>query len=125
MAPEAMIELVGRYWDGLWSRRDLSVVDEVIAEPYLRHSSAGSRSLTRAEFKRDVKSAWQLLHSPTTTIDDQVAAGDKVWTRATTQGLNIETGETSVVTWLVIHRVSGGRIVEAWLASLPGVDWRR
>ena len=116
--------LVERYWDGLWRRRDLSVVDELIGEPYVRHSSAGTRSLTRAEFKGELKRTWQLLHNPATTIEDQVADGDRVWTRATTQGINLETGETSVVTWLVVHRLAGGRVVEAWIASLPGVDWR-
>ena len=116
--------IVGRYWDALWQRRDLSVVDELIGEPYVRHSSAGTRSLTRAEFRRELKQASQLLHDPATTIDDQVSDGDKVWTRATTQGVNLDTGETAVVSWLVVHRLSGGRIVEAWIASLPGVDWR-
>jgi SnoaL-like polyketide cyclase len=118
-------EIVGRYWDGLWRRRDLSVVDELIGESYVRHSSAGTRSLTRTEFKGELKQAWRLLHDPTTTIEDQVSDGDNVWTRATTVGINLDTGETSVVTWLVVHRVSGGRVVEAWVASLPGVDWRR
>ena len=117
--------IVGRYWDGLWRRRDLGVVDELIADPYLRHSSAGSRSLSRAQFKGELKEAWRLLHDPTTTIEDQVADGDRVWTRATTRGVNLETGESSVVTWLVVHRLQGGRLVESWSATLPGVDWRR
>jgi hypothetical protein len=117
--------IVARYWEGLWRRRDLSVVDELIGEPYVRHSSAGTRSLTRAEFKRELKDAWHLLHDPTTTIDDQVGAGDKVWTRATTQGINLDTGEPSVVTWLVVHRLADGRLVESWSATLPDVDWRR
>jgi ketosteroid isomerase-like protein len=116
--------VVGRYWDGLWHHRDLGVVDELIGEPYVRHSSAGTRSLSRREFKRELQDTWQLLHDPTTTIEDQVADGDKVWTRATTQGINLDTGEPSVVTWLIVHRLSGGRIVESWSATLPGVDWR-
>jgi hypothetical protein len=117
--------IVGRYWAGLWVRRDLGVVDELIAEPYVRHSSTGTRSLTRAEFKREIKQAWHLLHDPATTIDDQVSAGDRVWTRATTQGVNLDTGETSVLTWLVVHRIADGRLAESWSATLPGVDWRR
>jgi len=117
--------IVARYWEGLWHARDLGVVDELIGEPYVRHSSAGTRSLSRADFKRELKEAWQLLHDPATTIEDQVATGDKVWSRATTQGVNLDTGEASVVTWLIVHRLAGGRIVESWSATLPGVDWRR
>jgi ketosteroid isomerase-like protein len=121
---QAGTAIVRRYWDGLWNRRDLGVIDELIADPYVRHSSAGTRSLSHAEFKREVSFSWQLLHDPATTVDDQVAAGDRVWTRATTTGVNLDTGETSVVTWLVVHRVAGGRIVESWSATIPGVDWR-
>jgi hypothetical protein len=117
--------IVGRYWDGLWRRRELGVVDELIGEPYVRHSSAGTRSVSRAQFKRDMTDAWRLFHDATTTIDDQVADADKVWTRATTQGVNLDTGETSVVSWLVVHRVEAGQLVESWTATLPGVDWRR
>ena len=124
MDQQAVTGIVRRYWDGLWNRRELGVIDELIGEPYVRHSSAGTRSLTRAEFRREVANSWQLLHDPATTVDDQVTEGDRVWTRATTTGVNLDTGDTSVVTWLVVHRVAGGRIVESWSATLPGVDWR-
>ena len=124
MDQQALTSIVQRYWDGLWTRRDLTVIDELIAEPYVRHSSAGTRSLTRAQFKREVRESWQLLHDPATTVDDQVTAGDRIWTRATTTGVNLDTGHTSVVTWLVVHRVADGRIAESWSATLPGVDWR-
>ncbi|MGY1747803.1 ester cyclase [Modestobacter sp. SYSU DS0511] len=124
MDQQALMSIVQRYWDGLWNRRDLTVIDELIAEPYVRHSSAGTRSLTRAQFKREVRESWQLLHDPATTVDDQVTAEDRIWTRATTTGLNLDTGQTSVVTWLVVHRVADGQIAESWSATLPGVDWR-
>ena len=117
-------DVVARYWDGLWRRHDLGVVDELIAEPYVRHSSAGTRAVSHAEFKRELSGAWRLLHDSTTTVEDQVADGDRVWTRATTQGVNLDTGGMSVVTWLTVHRLENGRIAESWTASLPGVDWR-
>jgi hypothetical protein len=121
---QASTSIVQRYWDGLWNRRDLTVIEELIAEPYVRHSSTGTRSLTRAQFKREVRESWQLLHDPATTVDDQVTAEDRIWTRATTTGVNLDTGQTSVVTWLVVHRVADGQIAESWSATLPGVDWR-
>jgi hypothetical protein len=45
-----------------------------------------------------------------------------VWTRATTRGINLDTGETSVMSWLVVQRIEAGRLVESWTATLPGVD---
>ena len=125
MEQRTLTAIVGRYWDGLWTRHDLSVVDELIGEPYIRHSSAGTRTLSRKDLKREIAEAWRLLHDPETTIDDQVETGDRVWTRATTAGINLDTGAPSVLTWLVVHRIAGGRIVESWSATLPGVDWRR
>jgi hypothetical protein len=116
--------LVARYWDGLWTRRDLGVVDELIGDPYVRHSAGGTRTVSRADFKREIAGAYRLLHDASTTIDDSTAAGDRVWTRATTKGVNLDTGEMSVLTWLTVHRIEGARIVESWTATLPGVDWR-
>ena len=124
MDQQALTSIVQRYWDRLWNERDLTVIDELIAEPYVRHSSSGTRSLTRAQFKQEVRESWQLLHDPATTVDDQVTAEDRIWTRATTTGVNLDTGQTSVVSWLVVHRVADGRIAESWSATLPGVDWR-
>jgi ketosteroid isomerase-like protein len=115
---------MARYWDGLWRRGDLTVVDELLGEPYVRHSAAGTRAFSRAEFKEELTSAWRLLHDPATTIDDQVVDGDRVWTRATTRAVNIDTGDPVVLTWLTVHRLAGGRIVESWTATMPGVDWR-
>jgi hypothetical protein len=116
--------VVARYWDGLWTRRDLGIVDELIGEPYVRHSSGGTRAVTRAEFKREITAAYRLLHDASTTIDDSAAEGDRVWTRATTKGINLDNGEMSILTWLTVHRLADGRIVETWTATLPGVDWR-
>ena len=47
-----------------------------------------------------------------------------MWTRATSKGINQETGERSIVTWLLVQRLDGaGRIAEQWVATFPGVDW--
>ncbi len=58
-----------------------------------------------------------------TTIDDRAVDGDRVWTRATSKGINRETGERSLVTWLIVQRIDGGRIAEHWVATFTGVDW--
>ena len=46
-----------------------------------------------------------------------------MWTRATSVGINRETGERAVVTWMLVQRIEGERIAEHWVATLPGVDW--
>jgi hypothetical protein len=122
--PEALQALVRRYWDGIWHERDLSLVDVLLADPYVRHSAAGTTTLTHQQVKQEIAQSWELLHGARTTIDDQAVAGDRVWTRATMTGVNLQTGQRSVLTWLVIHRVHDGRFVESWSATIPDVDWR-
>jgi ketosteroid isomerase-like protein len=115
--------LAARYWQDLWGQQDLALVDELMADPYTRHSAIGTTVLRRTDLKKDLTQAWRLLHGAVTTVDDQAVSGDRVWTRATTRGVNVETGEASVLTWLIVHRVEGGRLAESWSATLPGVDW--
>lgn len=119
-----MRSLARRYWDGVWHDRDLTAVDDIMTDPYTRHSAAGTMRLTREQIKRELSQSWELLHGAQTSIDDQAIAGDRVWTRATTTGVNLQTGERSTLTWLIVHRVEGGRFAESWSATLPGVDWR-
>ena len=122
--PDEVNALVRRYWDRVWGDRDLSVLDELMTDPYTRHSANGTSVLSRAQLKEEIARSWELLHGARTTIDDQAVAGDRVWTRATSTGVNLQTGEGSVLTWLIIHRIADGRFAESWTATLPGVDWR-
>ena len=78
--------------------------------------SPGAYKGRLAEFQR-------VLSRVETTIDDRVVDGDHVWTRATSKGINRETGERSIVTWLLVQRIVDGRIAEHWVATFPGVDW--
>jgi hypothetical protein len=121
---EAMRVLVQQYWDGVWRDRDLDLLDELLTDPYVRHSAMGTQRLRREQVKQEIARSWELLHGARTSIDDRSIAGDRVWTRATTTGVNLQTGERSVLTWLVVHRVEGSRLAESWSATLPGVDWR-
>lgn len=117
-------ELVRLYWDEVWGQRRLELIDELMADPYTRHSAAGTRRMRRSELKDEFVQYWRVLFNASTTVDDQAIAGDRVWTRATMKGVNLDAGGVpNVVTWLIVHRVQDGRFVESWSATLPGVDW--
>jgi ketosteroid isomerase-like protein len=79
--------------------------------------------VSRKAYKGRLAEAQRILTRVQTSIDDRVVDGDTVWTRATSNGINRETGERSVVTWLIVQRVAEGRITEQWVATFPGVDW--
>ena len=116
--------LIQRWWQGIWGDGDLSVVDEICADPYRRHTGMGSEVLTREEHKDRLRHTRQVMRGAVTTIDDQVVAGDRVWTRATSRGVNLVSVENAVITWMVVHRIEGGKIAETWACTLPGVEWK-
>lgn len=112
-----------RWWDAIWREGDLAAIDELFTEPFTRHTSTGSEQVTRAAYRGRLSELQRVLSKADTVIDDRVVNGDTVWTRATSRGINRETGERSIVTWLIVQRIEGGRIAEHWVATFPGVTW--
>ncbi len=122
--PERMVEVVRRWWDEVWGEADTGPIDELVADRYVRHSASGTRVLTREELKADMAQYFRVLHKPTTTVDDRAVAADRVWSRLTSRGVDLETGELRTVTWLQVHRFDDTcRICETWLLYADGVDW--
>ena len=117
--------LLRSWWERVWREGDLDALDDLLTDPYVRHTSAGSETITRDAYKQKLANSQRLLYRPDTTIDDEVVVGDRIWTRATSTGLNLDTGEVAVITWLTIHRIEDGRLAEAWIAALVGVQWAR
>jgi len=122
--PDSPLAVSQRWWDEVWRDGNLDAIDELFTEPLRRHTSSGSESVTRAAYKARIRDAQRVLSRLRTTIDDRVVDGDKVWTRATSSGINRETGERSLVSWLLVQRVADGRIAEQWVATFSGVEWR-
>jgi ketosteroid isomerase-like protein len=119
----AMSALTDRWWREIWQDAALDAVDELLTDPFVRHTSLGTLVSPRAEYKAVLADLQRTLYRPETVVDDRAVSGDRVWTRATSRGLNKETGELAVVTWLVVQRIEGGRIAEHWVMTLRGVSW--
>ena len=117
--------LLKSWWDRVWGEGDLSAVDELLTDPYTRHTPAGTEVITPKAYKQKLVQYQRILHKAVTTVDDEVVVGDQIWTRATSRGLDLETGELSVFTWMTIHRIEGNRLAEAWISAMVGVDWER
>jgi ketosteroid isomerase-like protein len=120
---EAALSVSQRWWDDIWRDGNLDAIDELFTEPFVRHTGNGTERESRAAYKRRLGEFQRVLSRAETTVDDRVVDGDKVWTRATSKGINRETGERSVITWLLIQRIEDDRIAELWVATLPGVEW--
>ncbi len=123
MDDAARLAIADRWWNDIWRDADADAVDELLTDPFRRHSGLGSSVSTRSDYKEMLAEFQRTLCRPQTTIDDRTVDGDRVWTRATSHGLNRETGENTVVTWMIIQRINDGRIAEHWVLTLRGVEW--
>ena len=119
----ALSAISDRWWEEVWRNGDLDAVDEILTDPFVRHTSLGTSVSPRSEYKSMLADFQRTLCRPATVIDDRLVGADTVWTRATSRGLNRETGEIAVVTWMLVQRMVGGRIAEHWVLTVRGVDW--
>lgn len=122
---DEMLTVVRRLWDAVWRDGDVAALDHLIANRYIRHNASGTESLSRQELKEVFVQYQRVLHAPVTTVDDSARNGDVMFVRATSRGVNIETGQQQVVTWMASYRFEGDRIAEGWIATIPDVDWER
>ena len=121
--PRDPISVVEQWQARAWGRCDLSAVDELVADPLVRHGPSGTEHRTHAELKRDLKSYQRALGSAEVVVHDRVVDGDNVWSRTTMRGANMDTGEPRTLQWLQIHRVVDGTIVEVWSLYASDVRW--
>lgn len=119
----AMFGLSDRWWNEIWRDGEFAIVDEILTDPFVRHTGTGTEVVSRSDYKTALVEFQRTLSRPLTTIDERVISGDRVWTRATSRGLNRETGQPAVLTWMLVQRMADGRIAEHWVLTVRGVDW--
>lgn len=113
--------LVRRAIEEVYNQGNLAIVDELVASDFVMHSAsdeihgpAGAK-----QFVTMLREAFPDLH---VTIEDQIADGDKVVTRWSSEGTHLgefqgipPTGKHGMMTGIDIDRVGGGKIVECWV----------
>jgi steroid delta-isomerase-like uncharacterized protein len=115
---------VRRYFEEIWDKGNLDVIDELFSTNFVRHGPTATEGEVRGleEFKGLVSmyhSAFPDLRVP---IEDLIAEGDRVVTRWTARGThqgelmgNAPTGNQASVTGILVDRISGGKIEEEWV----------
>ncbi len=121
--PADPISVVEQWQARAWGECDLNAVDELVADPVLRHGPSGTQHRSHDELKRDLMSYQRALGKPEIIVHDRIADGDRVWSRVTMRGANMDTGEPRTVHWLQIHRIVDGRIAELWSLYATDVKW--
>lgn len=112
--------LARRIFEEMESKGNLAVADETFASDFVNHTPFGEHHGPEGakQFVTMLRSAFPDLHS---TVEDQVAEGDKVATRFTTHGTHKgelngipASGNTMEITGIVISRFANGKIIEQW-----------
>ena len=115
--------VVRRVVDELWSRGKIELIDELFAPDY-RDRSAGlppGVAPDREGQKQFVQAFRGAFPDMVGTVEDEIAAGDKVvirWTaEATHQGEFFgipATGKRIAISGTSIYRIAGGQVAEEW-----------
>jgi len=122
MSAEENKAISRRFIEEIWSKGNLPVVDEIIAANFVRHDPADAAPVSGCEGIKQVVAMYRTAFPDLKfTVEEQIAEGDKVVTRwtsnATHQGelLGIPaTGKKTSVTGIHIARLAGGKVVEEW-----------
>ncbi|HEY1277914.1 MAG TPA: ester cyclase [Thermoleophilaceae bacterium] len=100
---------IRRFVDGVWNAGELDLVDELVAADYIGHHGAPShQTLGREGLRRRVAAVRREYPDLEVRIDDELAEEDRVVTRWTARGRQLEVSGVSV------FRMLAGRQVESW-----------
>ena len=115
-------EIVRRLVEGVWTDRNLAVIDELIAPDYVGHDPTQPEPIRGREGFRQFVDMYQSAYEDArVTIDDLIAEGDLVVTRWTGRGTHTgelmgiaPTGKEVTVSGITISRLANGKIAEDW-----------
>jgi steroid delta-isomerase-like uncharacterized protein len=122
MSTHANKALVRRYYDEVLNRRNLAVLDDLLAPTFVSYLPNGG-ALQRDHYQQAIRLSHATFPDLHVTIEDQIAEDDKVVTRYRAQGTHAAdfagipaTNKPVIVTAIHIHRVANGKLVEHWEA---------
>lgn len=112
-------------YERVWNQRQLGLIEEWVTPDFIGHWSASPAPVRGVEGFRqmadELLAAFPDLHM---TVEETVAAGDKVVSRIRMTGTHSgpmlafhPTGQRVDVTYLAMERYVGGRCVEEWVRS--------
>jgi len=121
MSTEANKALIRRWAEGVMSKGDLNMIDELFATDYLDHTNPPDWPAGSVGHKQIIALYHTAFRDFRYTIEHQVAEGDLVMVRGTYHGTHsgtffgIPPTEVSITTTgMHLFRVAGGKITEHW-----------
>ena len=119
MATEQSKALISRFNEEVWNKGNLAVIDEVFAGDCVWHSAPPGMPANRDGLRQMIAGFRGAFSEARSTVDEQIAEGDKVAWRWTFEGKHTgelmgipPTGRRVTFTGVSIDRIVGGRSVE-------------
>jgi steroid delta-isomerase-like uncharacterized protein len=120
MSAESNKELVRRFLDTIWNRRDLTNLAEFLAPNVISYPPHDRREGIE-DFKENFREIYQAVPDLQFTLEDLVAEGDRVADRWQIRGTHrgeiagiAPTGKQVSWTGMAFFRIEKGKIVEHW-----------
>ena len=122
MSTEDNKTLMRRFFEEVYTKKNLAAIEEFIAPNHIDHSAGAAGSPVGPEGSRQLigmmLTAFPDMHI---TVEDMIAEGDKVVVRFTERGTQQgafgsipPTGKHVEVSTIDIVRIEGGKIAEEW-----------
>ena len=115
--------LVRRYFEEIWDKGNLDLIDELLTTDFVRHGPTATEGEVRGQegFEGLVSMYRSALPDRRVSIEDQIAEGEMVVTRWRARGThqgelmgNTPTGNQASVRGILVDRISRGKIEEEW-----------
>jgi predicted ester cyclase len=113
--------LVRKFFEEVWSKGNVAVVDELLAPDFVDRSLLPGQGPSREGYKRSITEFRAAFSFADLTIEDQIAEGDMVVTKFSTRCIHRGEflgvppgGEVGVYSSIRIHRIVGSRITDEW-----------
>lgn len=124
MSVQSNETLARRYLADFWNRGDATAVAEIVAADAVGHVAGQQITAGPQTLLARRAGLLGIYANPTFTLEDAIAAGDKVVIRWTFRGQHTgagagvaPTGKEIVATGINIFRIAGGKIAELWVES--------
>jgi len=108
------IKIIERNNNELWNLQKYELVDELVAENYVRHDlSAGQDIRGREAYVENIKQ--NMAFKWVWILDPMNATGDYVFARASGNGIDPATAKPVKLTCIIMFRLKDGKLVEDWV----------
>jgi steroid delta-isomerase-like uncharacterized protein len=124
MSEEDNKAAVRRFFEDGWNKGDVAQLKAFLADEFVSHNTLNITIQSSDEYCRGMVAYRAAFPDLITSVEDVIAAGDRVVARGTDRGTHqgefmgrAATGRFVTTTWIEIFRMESGKAVEGWVES--------